>query len=382
MKSEQIFAGRKAMVVLDVRLNNFYAFNNFHMNLTYPKKIVGSSIPCEHLAERPNFRYKKVNVIMGANAAGKTTFGRVLMKIFNFMSRMNYDFLVDAINDATKAASFTLDMASSHNTMYHIDCTISPAEENGYTPKNIELEIRTADIRLRDSYESCLKRILDAPYVRKSNFADELSKLDPLDWMFEYPRDTGRILRLPNGSMPFCAVLENLLKVLDPSIRKVEISKDVKNAYVVRYANRSIILQNGESFDTDFLSSGTKAGVEIANVIFSLKKGMYTFYYCDEKFPYVHSDIEKAVLSLMIECLHPNDQIFFTTHNTDILEMDLPKHAFTFLRKDVDTAEAPITCVDASSFLKRSTDSLRTAVENDLFSTAPSVDLIFAIVNI
>lgn len=380
MESEQIFKERNTMVVLDVRLDNFYAFSNFHMNLTYPKKIVGSSIPDEHLDGYPNFRYKKVNVIMGANAAGKTTFGRMLMKIFNFMSRTNFDFLIDAINDTSKDASFALDMASS-NTMYHIDCTVSPPEGKVYTAKNIALEIRSTAIRPKDSYESCLKRLLAAPCERKGNFADELSKLASLDWMFEYPKDTGRILDLPNNSKTFCEILENLLRALDPAIQKVEISKDVKNAYVVRSARKSIILQNGESFDTDFLSSGTKAGVEIANVIFSLRNGMCTFYYCDEKFPYIHSDIEKAVLSLMIDCLHPNDQIFFTTHNTDILEMDLPKHAFMFLRKNIADTDCPITCVDASSFLKRSTDSLKNAVENDLFSTAPSVDLIFAIAN-
>ena len=54
---------RMEMVVLDVQLDNFYAFKNFHMNLTYPKKIVSSSIDQEHLADRPNFRYKKVNLI-------------------------------------------------------------------------------------------------------------------------------------------------------------------------------------------------------------------------------------------------------------------------------------------------------------------------------
>ena len=87
------------MVVLDVCLDNFYAFRNFHMNLTYPKKIVGSSIKEEHLADRPNFRYKKVNVIMGANASGKTTFGHMLMSIFNFIDKKNYELITDAISD-------------------------------------------------------------------------------------------------------------------------------------------------------------------------------------------------------------------------------------------------------------------------------------------
>ena len=78
------------MVVLNVELDNFYAFKNFHMNLTYPKKIVGSCIKEEHLEDRPNFRYKKVNIIMGANASGKTTFGRMLMKIFNFIDKNSF----------------------------------------------------------------------------------------------------------------------------------------------------------------------------------------------------------------------------------------------------------------------------------------------------
>ena len=29
------------MIILNVELDNFYAFRNFKMNLTYPKKIVG-----------------------------------------------------------------------------------------------------------------------------------------------------------------------------------------------------------------------------------------------------------------------------------------------------------------------------------------------------
>ena len=70
------------MIVLDVHINNFYAFKNFHLNLTYPKKIVGSPIPDEYLAGHPNFRYKKINIIMGANASGKTTLGKMLRQRF------------------------------------------------------------------------------------------------------------------------------------------------------------------------------------------------------------------------------------------------------------------------------------------------------------
>lgn len=174
------------MMVMNVRIDNFFAFKNFHMNLSYPKKIVDSYIENEYLEGRPNFRYKKVNVIMGANATGKT------------------------------------------------------------------------DIGERDSYENCSKRL-------------------------------------------------------------------------------------DHNMDSE--------------------EGTFT------------EDVEKAFLTVMIGCLKSKDQLFFTTHNTDILDLPLPKHAYTFLKKDCTDLEQPIKCISASQYLKRSTDSLRNAVDNDLFSAAPGVDL-------
>lgn len=370
------------MVVLDVRLDNLYGFRNFHMNLTYPKKIVDSSILDEHLTGHPSFRYKKVNIIMGANASGKSTFGRALMSIFNFIDRKNLKFVTDIICDRYRDASFTLDMASKSDVLYRVACIITPSEGETYEAENVHLSIRHEKILARDSYQSCIKRLEDAQYAPKKNYLDELENIASLDWLFPYPEDTGRILRFPQKEENFRIILENILKALDPAVQSVEKSNDVENAYVIRLRDKAVILQNGEAFTTKLLSSGTKAGVEVAQFVSSLKHEQCSFYYFDEKFPYIHSDVEKATLSLMIDSLRPNDQLFFTTHNTDILDMNLPKHSFTFLRKNMDDPECPITCVDASAFLKRSTDSLKKAVENDLFSSAPAVDLIYAIADI
>ena len=292
--------------------------------------------------------------------------------------------ITDVICNREKNAFFSLDMAFDSNTFYRIMCKITPCSDDRYTADNVKLEIRKVNITSKDSYESCVKRLEAMPYTPESNYMDELEKIEPLDWFFEYPKDTERILGFPDlrKEKRFHRVLENILKALDPSIESVEVSRDVENAYVIRLRDKAVILQDGERFTTELLSSGTKAGVEVACVVSSMLQGNYTFYYCDEKFPYIHSDIEKAVLSLMIDCIRPNSQLFFTTHNTDILDMNLPKHSFSFFRKDVNDAEHPILCVEASAFLKRSTDSLKNAMENDLFSCAPAVDLIYAIADL
>lgn len=382
MKSEKISARRDTMVVLDVRLDNFYAFKDFQINLTYPKKIVDSNIRDEHLKDRPNFRYKKVNIIMGANASGKTTLGRMLMRIFNFILKKNSSFITEVISDRIREASFSIDLVCESNTLYRIACVILPKADGKYDNGDIKLNIRKEKIWMKDSYESCAKRLEIAPYSPCESYLDELAKMEDLAWLFEYPKDTKRTLELDPKDEKFPFILENILKALDSSIQKVERSKDVDDAYVIRLRDESIILQNGAPFDTDRLSSGTKTGVEIATVVSALLQGRNTFYYCDEKFSYIHSDVEKAILSLMIDSIRPNEQLFFTTHNTDVLDMNLPKHAFTFLRKDINDTEHPISCVSASSLLKRSSDSLKNAVENDLFSTSPAVDLIYAIANL
>ena len=67
------------MILMDVKLNNIYGFTDFHMNFSYPKKIVNSIIESEWLSGHPNFRYKKAVILMGANAAGKTTLGKALL---------------------------------------------------------------------------------------------------------------------------------------------------------------------------------------------------------------------------------------------------------------------------------------------------------------
>lgn len=379
MKCEQINKRRFDMVVLDAKLNNFYAFNNFHINLTYPKKIVDSSIQQEHLFERPNFRYKKVNVILGSNASGKTTFGKIIMKIFNFMDKKNYEYITETICDRKKEASFSIDLASKNNVFYRVNCIISPCVGDKYSFEDIHLEVQEEKINSRDSYESCVKRLESKPHTPSDNYLTELEKMGELAWLFEYPKDSKQVLSLPNKDEKFRFVLESILKTLDPSIKEIKISQDVDNAYVIIFQNESLVIQNAQVLDTELLSSGTKAGIGIANIVSSLMQKLNGFYYCDEKFSYIHTDIEKAILSLMIDYVECGEQLFFTTHNTDILDMNLPKHTFTFLRKDINNVNQPISCIEASSLLKRNTDSLRHAVENDLFSTAPDVELIYSI---
>ena len=77
------------MIIMDVKLNHVYGFDDFHMNFTYPRKLAVDIIGDETLEGRERFRYKKAVILMGTNATGKTSLGRALLKIFSSVKEAN-----------------------------------------------------------------------------------------------------------------------------------------------------------------------------------------------------------------------------------------------------------------------------------------------------
>lgn len=367
------------MIVMDLKVDNFYAFKNFHINMSYPKKILGSNIQNEYLKDRPNFRYKKVNIIMGSNASGKTSIGKMLMQIFNFIDKKDLERITGMICDKSKMASFSIDLVSEDNVLFRLETLIILNENQEKKSSKISVRVKSVKINKNDSYEKCIQRLPETAPFNEENYVLELEKIsNSFGWLFSYPTDNLKVI-CKNEDKNYLEILNHTLRALDPAIINVKKIKDVDGSYVIKTKYQDLIVQDGQVIKDSLLSSGTKAGLDIAYMISAIKNGIHEFYYCDEKFSYVHSDIEKAFISVMINSLMDNDQIFITTHNADVLDLELPKHSYVFLKKDIYDIEQPIKCINPSDYLKRNTDSLRNAVDNDLFSVAPSLELIYDI---
>ena len=168
------------------------------------------------------------------------------------------------------------------------------------------------------------------------------------------------------------------MHTLDPRIKDVVRVTESEGTYIIIHSNGSIIMEKGKLNSPEKLSSGTQEGIGVANMIASMKLHASTFYYCDEKFSHIHSEVEKAFLSLLVEFIGPNEQLFFTTHNSEVLEMNFPMHSFAFMRRD-GFDDNSISCVYASEYIKKNDASLKAAVDNDLFSASPDVTEIFNI---
>ena len=369
------------MVVMNIRINNLLLFHDFEMTMSYPKKIVSSTIPEEHLSERPNFRYKKLIVLMGANATGKTALGKVLMGIFNFITRRNIDHISKLIDDASKEAFFEIDLAFPSNELYRVSTVIRAplGEKREYLISDVSVEVRSEPILKTDNYERCVERIKKREPITADSYIEALSCVPDLTWHFEFPYasdDKHRAIK-PLDQKLYRDILEKTLQALDPRIQRVTTVSNVENTYLIEREHDVILMKDGEFINPEQLSSGTKDGIGIADIVSSMKLRAYSFNYCDEKFSHIHSDMEKAFLSLFVELLGPNEQMIFTSHNSDILNMNLPKHTFAFLRRDPE--DQMVSCVYASDYLKKNTDSIKNAVENDVFASAPDLQRIYEI---
>ncbi len=355
------------MIVLNMKLNNIYGFSNFTIDFSYPKKIVNSLIEDEFLEDRPNFRYKKAVILMGANATGKTSLGKALLCIVNFINSGDSASLnLLALSDSI--ASFQIDFVNEGCMLHRLNGELTETEDGN----DIKVKYFCAEILPRDSYEMCRERL---KLCEAKDYADICGRIGKIDYTFSCPdiKPTAKVSKIKKSLA--LKILKAVIGTLDPTLTDVSVSKDLRNSFIIRRNNEEIIIQDGKLLNRDSLSSGTAEGVDISFFLALLMAERDGFYYCDEHFSYIQSDIEKRIFGLMLEHLGRSGQLVFTTHNTDMLDLNLPKHCFAFLRKKKE--EGYNVCVTyASDILKRSTDSIRCAADNDVFLSLPDESLL------
>lgn len=354
------------MIVMNLELDNMFGFEDFSINFSYPKKIVNSTISGEFLPAKTNFRYKKVNILFGNNASGKTSMGKALMHIFNFIMRRNPKRLIETIREKSSPACFSIDFLINEDFLYRVVCNMVPILKNGKKSVSTTADVYKANIAKKDSYESCVKKFKKTNDEEEAKSLESLKFIEEFGWFFTFPDADSTDIIFDEEVLSLSA-LKCVLKALDCSITDVEKLDEVENSFIIRSTNGDVIIQNEKVVD-DILSSGTRMGIDISYVISSICAGKHGFFYCDEKFSFIQTDIEQFLLSIMIEKLKPLDQLFFTSHNLDLLEMNLPIHAFTFLRKD-----PKIKAVYPESIIKKNDVSLRNAFINDVFDIAPDL---------
>ena len=355
------------MIILNIKLNHVYGFDDFQMNFTYPRKLSVSLIGEEALAGRERFRYKKAIILMGTNATGKTSLGRALLKIFSSVKEANEAFLRD-LYSGDQPAEFLVDFVNEGHTLHRLKGSVKGEDVN--------LHYYSAEIGEKDSYEMAVEKLTDRTADLNGNIKELKKQVGVLEYRFAYPEIETSLRVSDVKKDALLKTLRAVIGTLDPTLTDISIAKDLKDSFIIRRRSKEIIIQEGKLLNRELMSRGTAEGIDIAVFLASMLSNRNCFYYCDEHFSYIQSDIEKRIFGLMVERLGANEQLIFTTHNTDMLNLNLPKHTFAFMRKEIDDTDYKVTVSFASDYLKRHTDSVKCAMENDVFGSLPDDSLL------
>ena len=412
------------MIITKLVLNNWYSFKDCSLDLSYPRKIVDSNIPYEYLDAFENIRFKRAIILSGANATGKTSFAKILLAIRVFISNGELSsYFYQGFNKNEDFLSFNIEFIDQDPNPEEIDCTPQDTlikNYNFYHQLEVRVRKNTAE-QQKLFFNFCYKAIeikkidsIESLRVLLANLDEEsLSKktrksvyIDSLDdtygtknyieklynfknlkftnhWNFLY-NDHNDAIVLNSKARLNRDTLEAILKTFDPSIEKVEDAyqkdnPDEPNGFFVNFYNGNKIYISNEGAVTDekhLLSLGTYESLKIANfvsIVLSTQNKRGCTFFLDEGMSHVQSEIERTIVNLIIQKMNRYSQFFYTTHNYDVLDMNLPIHSYLFIRKD---EEFNSYFIRAEETFKKNDRSIVNYIKNDVLRTLPNTALL------
>lgn len=328
------------------------------------------------------FRFKKLNIFTGTNATGKTSLIKAIHHVLFFLNKKESTSLSEIVDYNFSSSLIQIDFIDSiDNDEYLQRLIISTINEEDLT---IKIAYKKTKLLSNSSYENSIEKFEQMP----NNFIDYIEFLNEnkfnIGWFAQLPsaeEQFNKVKFIDNlteeENEEYLKILFDVLNTLDSSIVGVKKSLDSSDTFVIEHqSNKLIIVQKGMDLSSiPVLSSGTKYGINIANLMYSIKNHRNGIYLIDEQFSYISSDIEVALLAKMVSLLGPNEQIFFTTHNTDILSLSFPIHSYYFSNKKDNN----ISVLCAADFENRNNVSVKNLYDNDVFGVAPDVSKIYNI---
>ena len=389
------------MIITRLNIDNLYGFSNIEIDLSYKRKNPKSSIPNEFLPKRPNFNFKRVCIISGTNASGKTSLGKIICGLENFIKRKNIIKYLNAICDRTRPATILIEFVTpSTNEMHQLELEFV---DSGMAIR--KLKYITTPIGMKDSCTNVRKRLqtikekqknpngkyIDSDISGVSQAFDDFSEIeiDDLGWMFMFSENKSEdkansthhasqdlVFRILNS---FDSSIKSVDAVIPPSETKKSAksrNKDI-TGYIIKFHNDDSVLINasgeiaGSQESANRFSKGTYDAIKLTNFIGRIiaegKAKNSCTHFLDEQMAYSHSYLEQHILNLIIEKLSPTAQFFYTTHNYDVLDMGFPSHSFLFMRKEGNYT----SIVQPENSFSKNDRSLINYVKNNYFNTLP-----------
>ena len=372
------------MVFTRIKIDNFYMFKDFDINFIVPKKIDNILLEEERYIYGKNLNYKKVNIILGGNASGKTTFGAFLNLLQNMIRGKSVN-LAAIIYDKKRIAKAEIEFLI-HNHIFRYKVEVKE--------DNVKEFFKCVKIFETNNYNKLQNKLAKADWIVKmttGELADFQSQLvnekitmdnnniiikNYLDFGISFNYLLANYEQQTNGKSKKLELIELFLKSIDPSIKKthkIKVDDEETDNYLIEFNNgEKIIVPDGDpnKIDKGRLSQGTIEALAVADLIAT--KDQYNLVYLDERLASMHSELANAIVTKLIALTYNFQQLFITSHDENILDLNLPNHSFVFLKR-----EEYIKVINPEKTLNKNDRELRNYYRNDFFESQPNYDEIW-----
>ena len=391
------------MIFTRIEIDNLYCFRGSEIDLTFPKKLTNNTISSETLPGRDRFHFKRVCILSGPNASGKTAFGKVLCGLQNFIERkVLLEDLYEAVSYRDIPATVVAEFASVDDLCLHkvsfsfmkggaqiksLKYAKVPINKNDsalVARKNLEKIFNSSgNFKQRAGVEFISSGSTDFEKLEAMARFAEMTFSGSWCYLFSDTEASSKLRSTDTAMLNNTELLEIILKIFDPSIQdvsetfsNVDGKKQELNGFRVKFKNGDTALVDLKGDATGFrrFSKGTFDSIKVANFVARIKNSSSetTTFFLDEQLAHAHSELEVNLLNVMIEFLGATSQLFFTTHNYHIMDMNLPNHSFAFLAKDDEFSRFVLP----EKTHKKNDRAISNAVKNNVFKTIPNVHLL------
>ena len=376
------------MIILRVACDNLYMFKNFEVDFVYERRNNHWLSEKDKLFVGSNIKVRKSLIIMGANASGKTTFGKLLCMIFNFVhgsDLSNGSFNIPSAHyDKSADSSFEVEFviedtvyllrAFFNNYGLHKEEVFSQKIYKTYTIQTLRKKLKSSKpIKVYESEGNELSMGYKSyAFALSREFISIRKKIGFWFNFSEQPLNSSIVVET---SIKF---LNDVLPRIDNSVvsvRRLSIEGETgesfrTSSYQINFKNGTFLtVPDGDLSRCDErLSHGTFEAMDFLSAFNELSQNDGRFFYVDERLAHMHSELEAYLVHQAFSQKAPNNQTFFTTHNTELLELNLPLSSFLFFRRN----EAGFNeALYPSEVLRKNVRDLRQYYENDYFGIWP-----------
>lgn len=383
------------MIITSIKCDNMYMFKDFNVDFTYGRRSSHFISSNDTLFEGSHIYVRKSVIIMGGNASGKTTFGKLLCLISNYLFNGRIDgeyFSLDNIaynkEDSSKfVVEFVID-----KTMY---CLEVEFKQNVLFKETIKKCKLYKSYNIKTARENLANGEVISQYIKKDNDARGNNILMSYFFLVDGSDHTEREYIKNNvmylfslsqlgsvssvkGSKVQIEQLNNILPKVDNSVGKVQpmYVNDVKTAsYQISFNNgETLTVPDGNLLACkDRLSHGTYETIDFVNILDYMIKAKNMTVYIDEKLAHMHSELESYLIRKAMVMKSKDTQLFITTHNTDVFLLNVPMNVFLFFRRNNDGYNE---CIYPTDKINKNDRNLLQYYRNDYFGVLPDYSIL------